>query len=63
MIPLTSHCGHLWIFSNLFSPDFAQYSKQQVVTETRFLSRLGVHHDAVVLAIQSQRQTTVYFFV
>jgi len=57
------HIVVTWIFSDLFSPDFAQYSKQQVVTQTKFLSRLGVQHDAAVLAIQSQTQTTVYCFV
>lgn len=57
---LRHYCGHFWIF---FPPDFAQYSKQQVVTQTKFLSRLDVQHDAAVLVIQSQTQTTVYCFV
>lgn len=63
MIPLTSHCEHFRIFSYLSFPDCAQYSKQQVVTQTKFLSRLGVHHDAAVLALQSQTQATVCCFV
>lgn len=50
-------------FSVTFLPDFDEYSKQQVLTQTKFLSRLGVRHDAAVLAIQSQTQTTVYCFV
>ena len=48
---------------DLIFSDFTQSSKQQVVTETKFLSGLGEHHDAAVLELQSQTQAIVYYFV
>ena len=60
---VVSILSHIVGTFDLFLTDFAEYSKQQVVTQTKFLSRLGVHHDAAVLAIQSQTQATVYCFV